>query len=50
MVCSCFVVALWKAGGLFGETVVNAVEFGPKDVYQLKVFDDGSRLPAECKA
>lgn len=32
MVCSMFVVGLWKAAGLFkGE--VNANEWGPKDVY-----------------
>jgi hypothetical protein len=33
MVCSAFVAAAWKAAGLFGDDYVNAVEWGPKDVY-----------------
>jgi len=38
MVCSCFVAALWKNAGLFdGE--VNAVEWSPKDVYQVDFFN-----------
>lgn len=32
MVCSSYVVGLWKAAGLF-QYDVNAVEWGPKDVY-----------------
>lgn len=32
MVCSAFVAAMWKAAGLFDDPV-NAVEWGPKDVY-----------------
>lgn len=31
--CSCFVTALWKAGGLFDDMEINAVEWTPKDVY-----------------
>ena len=33
MVCSSFVTAVWKAGGIFGDLELNATEFGPGDVY-----------------
>jgi len=47
MVCSSFVVGLWKAAGLFdGE--VNAVEWGPKDVYQVDFFDKNYPRPQAC--
>lgn len=39
MVCSSFVTAMWKAGGIFGDNYVNAVEWGPKDVYQVDIFN-----------
>mmetsp|Transcript_3082 Transcript_3082/g.2652 ORF Transcript_3082/g.2652 Transcript_3082/m.2652 type:complete len:130 (+) Transcript_3082:1166-1555(+) len=32
-VCSSFVVAMWKAGGLFEGLDINAVEFTPRDLY-----------------
>ena len=32
-VCSGFVAAVWKAAGIFGDLPINAVEFGPHDVY-----------------
>ena len=32
-VCSCFVIAMWKAGGLFEGVEINSQEFTPKDVY-----------------
>jgi hypothetical protein len=32
-VCSAYVTALYKAGGLFGDLEINATEFTPKDVY-----------------
>ncbi len=35
MVCSSFVTAIYKAGGLFGEFNVNAVEFTPKDLVNI---------------
>lgn len=38
MVCSSFVTAMWKAGGLF-DVPINAVEWGPKDVYQVDIFN-----------
>ena len=33
MVCSSFVAAVWKAGGVFGDLELNATEFGPGDIY-----------------
>lgn len=47
-VCSSFVAAIWKAGGLFDGLEVNAIEFHPRDIYQIKFFDE-SRVPDECK-
>lgn len=38
-VCSCFVAAFWKAGGLFDGLDILPNEFTPKDVYQLDFFD-----------
>lgn len=38
MVCSAFVTAMWKAAGLF-DVPINAVEWGPKDVYQVDIFN-----------
>jgi len=49
-VCSSFVVAMHKAGGLYGDVYVNAVEFTPKDLYQLDFFDPNPVVPDNCKA
>lgn len=50
MVCSSFVTAMWKAGGLF-DVPVNAVEWGPKDVYQVDIFNKNytDERPQQCK-
>jgi hypothetical protein len=48
-VCSCFVVGFWKAAGLFGDLEIEATEFSPKDVYQLKVFNTTYNLPEVCR-
>lgn len=48
MVCSAFVAALWKAAGLF-DGPVNAVEWGPKDVYQVDFFNKTYDRPEQCK-
>ena len=40
LVCSSFVAEIWKAAGLFGDLEINTGEFTPKDVYQVKLFDD----------
>jgi len=48
-VCSCFVIGVYKAAGLFGDMELNAVEFTPKDLYQLNVFNTTAVLPEKCK-
>ena len=35
--CACFVTAIYKAAGLFKDMELNAVEFTPKDLYQLDI-------------
>ena len=47
MVCSSFVVAIWKAAGLF-DGDVNAVEWSPKDVYQVDFFNKNNKRPQQC--
>ena len=47
-VCSCFVVAFWKHGGMFGDLDFSPNEFGPRDVYMLDVFDKNVVRPQEC--
>lgn len=51
MVCSSFVAAMWKAGGLFDDKPFNAVEQSPKDVYQYDIFNKtyGETRPQACK-
>ena len=46
--CSCFVVAFWKHGGMFGDLDFSPNEFGPRDVYMLDVFDKNVQRPQEC--
>lgn len=49
-VCSCLVAGIWKAGGIFPEGVeIEATEFTPKDVYQIKFFDENFVVPDQCK-
>ena len=40
--------ALWKEGGLFKGLEINAVEFTPKDVYEINFFALDEELPADC--
>lgn len=49
MVCSCFVARLWKEAGVFGNLKINSVEFTPRDIYQIKIFDEETPLPDWCK-
>jgi len=49
-VCSAYVAAIWKAGGLFGDNEVQATEFSPKDVYIMKFFDTVRPMPEACMA
>ena len=46
--CSCFVVAFWKHGGLFGDMEILPNEFTPRDLYTLDVFDKNFTRPQEC--
>jgi hypothetical protein len=48
-VCSCFVTAIWKAGGLFEGMDVIATEFTPRDVYQINFFDENYKKPKACQ-
>ena len=36
---------MWKAGGLLPSTV-QGTEFGPGDIYRLKIFDTTTPRPA----
>ena len=47
-VCTAFVVAFWKHGGLFGDLEINPNEFGPRDIYTLDIFDKEFERPQEC--
>lgn len=49
MVCSSFVAGLWKAAGLFDGYTVQAVEFSPKDVYQVDFFNKTNARPLQCQ-
>ena len=42
-VCSSYIVALFKAAGLFGDMQVEATEFTPRDMYELDFFDNKKR-------
>ena len=47
-VCSCFVVAYYKHGGMFGNIDLSPTEFSPKDLYNLDIFDKEFERPQEC--
>lgn len=47
-VCSAYVAALYKAGGMFGDDEVNATEFVPKDIYEMDIFDKDFKRPQVC--
>lgn len=49
MVCSAFVIAIWKAAGVFDGVTINAVEWAPKDVYQVDIFDHNPTYPQVCR-
>ena len=50
-VCSCFVIAFYKHGDMFGDLDIEPNEFTPKDVYQLNIYDRTykDRRPKICK-
>jgi hypothetical protein len=45
MVCSAFTASVWKAAGLFGDSIVNATEWTPRDMYLADVFDKKFKRP-----
>ena len=47
-ICSSFVIAFWKHGGLFGDLEINPNEFSPGDIYTLDIFDKEFNRPQEC--
>ncbi|CAD8091658.1 unnamed protein product [Paramecium primaurelia] len=47
--CAAFVTAMYKAAGLFKPFHIEALEFTPKDIYQLKFFDSNYVVPEKCK-
>lgn len=47
-VCSCFVVAYYKHGDMFGNIDLSPNEFTPRDVYNLDIFDKNFKRPQEC--
>lgn len=49
MVCSSFVAAIYKAGGLFGDMEIQATEFTPRDIYQLNFFEKNYTKPERCQ-
>ena len=49
LVCSSFVAAFWRAGGLFGNLTIQATEFTPRDVYQTTFIDPTPVIPQACK-
>lgn len=48
MVCSSFVANYWKAAGIFGDLNIYGQEWGPKDVYQVDIFDKEFQRPQVC--
>lgn len=47
-VCSCFVVAFWEHGGLFGDLEIDPNEYADKDIYTMDIFDKNFERPKEC--
>lgn len=41
--CSSYIVAIWKAAGLFNGLKVHATEFTPRDLYELDFVDRNFR-------
>lgn len=49
IVCSSFVMHMYKVGGLFDGLTFNAKEFQPKDIYLLDIFDKQFDRPQICR-
>jgi hypothetical protein len=48
-VCSSFVVAVLKAGGVFSDFEINATELTPRDLYALDIYDKNYKRPEICE-
>jgi len=50
MVCDVFVMNVYKAAGVFGTLTdqIQAAEFGPRDTYQLSIYNQTWTGPKEC--
>ena len=46
-VCSSFVAAVYRAGGLLID--IEGTEMTPKDVYTLTIYDRNFKVPEKCK-
>ena len=49
-ICSSFVVGIMKAGGIFGDTIIEPHEFTSRDIYQMDIYDKDFKKhgPMEC--
>ena len=47
-VCGCFVAAYYKHGDMFGDLEIEPLEFTPRDVYTLDIFDKEFKKPQVC--
>lgn len=47
--CSAYVIALYKAAGLFDDLEINSTEFTPRDIYTLKFFDLEANKTSKCE-
>ena len=48
MVCDVYVTSILKAGGIFGGNYIEATEFTPKDLYQLKIYNSTWNRNINC--
>lgn len=48
MVCDVFVTRMMKEAGVFGSMPFNAAELGPRDFYQLNIFESNWDRPVQC--
>lgn len=48
LVCSSFIAEMWNKAGLFNGHHINPGEFSPKDIYEVKFFDNNFKHPPEC--
>lgn len=47
-VCSAYVTALLREGGIFDDIEINATEFMPNDLSDLKIYEVDRERPDKC--